>query len=579
MLRFFRYLGPYWLKVILLIAAIGGQVWGTLELPALMAKIVNEGIATGNDSVIWGIGLQMLGCTAIAASCALVASFYSSRVGAAVARDIRDDVYQKILSFSIAEIDKFSTASLITRTTNDIAQVQQTIILCLSMLLRVPMMAAGAIYEAIKTAPDMTWIILLAVGALLVSAVAIVGLALPKFKIFQELLDKITLLTRENLTGLRVIRAFNKQSYERKKFEKENNAITRANIFINNVMSFQVPIMTLIFNGTTLLCIWVGISLLTTNMSYLGDMMAFMQYAIQVVLSFLFLVVLFVLLPRANVSAKRINEVLKTKPKVIWKEKTKGTPEKSPSVEFKNVSFAYDNAETNALEKVSFKAEAGKTTAFIGSTGSGKSTLVNLIPRFYDTTKGEVLINGINVKNYAKKDLMKRIGLVPQKGVLFAGSIKSNIAFGNSKADVKSAAEIAQAKEFIEKLPKNYDNHIAQGGTNVSGGQKQRLSIARVIAKKPEIYVFDDSFSALDMKTDAKLRKALEPATKSSVVLIVAQRVSTIKNADQIIVLDQGKVRGVGSHKELLKSSEIYREIVKSQFSDEEYKKELKDAR
>ena len=307
--------------------------------------------------------------------------------------------------------------------------------------------------------------------------------------------------------------------------------------------------------------------------------MAFMQYAIQVVLSFLFLVVLFVLLPRANVSAKRINEVLKTKPKVIWKEKTKGTPEKSPSVEFKNVSFAYDNAETNALEKVSFKAEAGKTTAFIGSTGSGKSTLVNLIPRFYDTTKGEVLINGINVKNYAKKDLMKRIGLVPQKGVLFAGSIKSNIAFGNSKADVKSAAEIAQAKEFIEKLPKNYDNHIAQGGTNVSGGQKQRLSIARVIAKKPEIYVFDDSFSALDMKTDAKLRKALEPATKSSVVLIVAQRVSTIKNADQIIVLDQGKVRGVGSHKELLKSSEIYREIVKSQFSDEEYKKELKDAR
>ena len=579
MLRFFRYLGPYWLKVILLIAAIGGQVWGTLELPALMAKIVNEGIATGNDSVIWGIGLQMLGCTAIAASCALVASFYSSRVGAAVARDIRDDVYQKILSFSIAEIDKFSTASLITRTTNDIAQVQQTIILCLSMLLRVPMMAAGAIYEAIKTAPDMTWIILLAVGALLVSAVAIVGLALPKFKIFQELLDKITLLTRENLTGLRVIRAFNKQSYERKKFEKENNATTRANIFINNVMSFQVPIMTLIFNGTTLLCIWVGISLLTTNMSYLGDMMAFMQYAIQVVLSFLFLVVLFVLLPRANVSAKRINEVLKTKPKVIWKEKTKGTPEKSPSVEFKNVSFAYDNAETNALEKVSFKAEAGKTTAFIGSTGSGKSTLVNLIPRFYDTTKGEVLINGINVKNYAKKDLMKRIGLVPQKGVLFAGSIKSNIAFGNSKADVKSAAEIAQAKEFIEKLPKNYDNHIAQGGTNVSGGQKQRLSIARVIAKKPEIYVFDDSFSALDMKTDAKLRKALEPATKSSVVLIVAQRVSTIKNADQIIVLDQGKVRGVGSHKELLKSSEIYREIVKSQFSDEEYKKELKDAR
>ena len=579
MLRFFRYLGPYWLKVILLIAAIGGQVWGTLELPALMAKIVNEGIATGNDSVIWGIGLQMLGCTAIAASCALVASFYSSRVGAAVARDIRDDVYQKILSFSIAEIDKFSTASLITRTTNDIAQVQQTIILCLSMLLRVPMMAAGAIYEAIKTAPDMTWIILLAVGALLVSAVAIVGLALPKFKIFQELLDKITLLTRENLTGLRVIRAFNKQRYEHKKFERENDKITRVNIFINNAMSFQAPLMTLIFNGTTLLCIWVGISLLTTNMSYLGDMMAFMQYAIQVVLSFLFLVVLFVLLPRANVSAKRINEVLKTKPKVIWKEKTKGTPEKSPSVEFKNVSFAYDNAETNALEKVSFKAEAGKTTAFIGSTGSGKSTLVNLIPRFYDTTKGEVLINGINVKNYAKKDLMKRIGLVPQKGVLFAGSIKSNIAFGNSKADVKSAAEIAQAKEFIEKLPKNYDNHIAQGGTNVSGGQKQRLSIARVIAKKPEIYVFDDSFSALDMKTDAKLRKALEPATKSSVVLIVAQRVSTIKNADQIIVLDQGKVRGVGSHKELLKSSEIYREIVKSQFSDEEYKKELKDAR
>ena len=582
MFRLLKYLKPYWWQSVILVLSIGIQTWGVLQLPALMADIVNDGIADGDSGKIWATGGLMLIWAAIAALGALVSSYFSAKIGTAVARDMRSDLYKKILSFSIAEIDKFSTASLITRTTNDVAQVQQTMVLILSMLLRAPLMAITAIFQAIATAPNMTWIIALAVAVVLALVILILSIVMPKFKIFQKLLDKITLLTRENLTGLRVIRAFNKEKTEKHKFEAANSEITGVYLFINKVMALTSPLIMLVFNGTTLLCVWIGISLMQTDMRYLGDMMAFMQYAIQVILSFLFLTVLLVILPRANVSAGRINQILRTRPKVVWRKKTEGVPEEAASVEFKDVSFAYEGAEENVLENVSFKAQAGETTAFIGSTGSGKSTLINLVPRLYDVTAGTVYVNGIDVKDYEKDDLMHRLGFVPQRAVLFSGTVKSNITFGNTKLDepgTVSAAKVSQAEEFINKLEEKYSSHIAQGGSNVSGGQKQRLSIARAIAKNPEIYIFDDSFSALDLKTDAKLRKELKAITKNSVVLLVAQRVSTIKDADQIIVLDDGKVVGKGKHFELLKNCKVYQEIVSSQFSTEEYARELKIAK
>ena len=582
MLSFFRYLKPYWAQAILLVVAIGLQVWGTLALPALMADIVNDSIATKNTSQIWNIGLMMFGFTIMAAVCACLSSFFSARIGAALSRDIRQDVYRKILSLSISEIDNFSTASLITRTTNDIAQVQQTLIMSLSMLLRAPIMAIGAIIGAIDTAPDMTWIIVLAVGVMLVCIITVMAIVIPKFELFQKLIDKITLITRENLTGIRVVRAFNNQKLEYKKFKKANDEITDVNIFINNLMSLEAPLMTLVFNGTSILCVWIGISLLEKDISYLGDMMAFMQYALQVIMAFLVLTIFFVMLPRANVSARRIHEVLDIKPTIHWRKKTEGTPSLTPSVEFKDVTFSYPSAEAPVLNNISFAAKAGETTAFIGSTGSGKTTLINLVPRFHDATSGEVIIDGLNVKKYSKDDLMQKIGYVPQRGLLFSGDINSNITFGNPSANASSvvkAASVSQAKEFIEKLPEKYGSSIAQGGHNVSGGQKQRLSIARAIAKEPKIYIFDDSFSALDMKTDKKLRKELKTITEKSVVLVVAQRISTIKDAEQIIVLDQGKIVGKGNHLELLNKCKVYREINKSQLSEEEYTAEINIAK
>ena len=582
MFKLLKYLRPYWWQCLILLAAIYAQVWGGLELPTLMSRIVNEGIVAGDQPFIWHTGGVMVIYTLSSAVGALVASFLSARIGSALSRDLRNDIYKKVISFSISEMDHFSTASLITRTTGDIAQVQNTIIMCLSMLLRAPMMAIGAIIQAVEIAPDMIWIIVLAVVVLLILVSSILAIVVPKFTLYQKLIDKITLLTRENLTGLRVIRAFNNQKLEQEKFNRTNTKLMKTDIFIGKVMSLDSPLMTLVFNGTTLLCIWIGIKLMGTDISYLGNMMAFMQYAIQVVMSFLFLTVLIVMLPRANVSAKRINEVLHTRPKITWPAKTSGTPDEVPSVEFRHVDFAYPGAEEKVLRDISFKAAAGQTTAFIGSTGSGKSTIVNLIPRFHDATSGEVLVNGLSVKNYAEPDLMQKIGHVPQRAFLFSGNIKSNITFGNTAADdqtIQHAAAVAQASEFISKLEDQYQSHIAEGGTNVSGGQKQRLSIARAIAKNPAIYIFDDSFSALDMKTDKKLREALHKITGKSVTIIVAQRISTIKSAQQIIVLDAGKIVGRGTHTELLKSCKVYQEIAKSQLSEAEYKKEIKNAR
>ena len=581
MLKLLRYLKPYWWQVIILLIATAAQVYTTLVLPALMADIINEGIVPGDTDRIWQIGFMMIGVAAISAVASFVTSYFSARIGAGFARDVRAAVFTRVLNMNILDMKDFSTASLLTRTTNDVNQVQSVIIMMLSMMLRAPLFCIVAVIMAIQTAPDMSWIILVSVAAILGSVILIMSLVIPKFKIFQDLIDRVTLITRENLTGLRVVRAFNNEKLEERKFKKTNDKLTKLIIFIDKILELQNPLIGIIFNGTTLLCSWIGISLLTKDFAYLGNMTAFAEYVTFVMISFLMMSMLFVMLPRANVSAHRINEVLKKQPKIVWRERTTGKPERQPSVEFRNVSFSYPGAEEKVLDKVSFKAVAGETTAFIGSTGSGKSTLVNLVPRFYEATDGEVLINGVPVRDYDKKDLMNRIGLVPQKGMLFAGTVKSNIKFGAPTASdqqMRKAARIAQAESFIEKLPKKYNSHIAQGGTNVSGGQKQRLSIARAICKEPDIYVFDDAFSALDMKTDAKLRAALAEVTESSVVLIVAQRVSTIKEADQIVVLNNGKVVGKGRHLELLNNCQVYQEIVKSQLSDKEYAKELKMA-
>ena len=579
MFKLFRFLKPYWWQVILLTIATVVQVYTTLMLPALMADIINKGIVPGDINYIWMTGLLMVGLALLSAVTSLVSSYFSARVGTSFAKDLRTAVFTKVINFNILDAKDFSTASLITRTTNDVSQVQNVVIMILALMLRAPLFCIISIVMAIQTAPDMSWIILVGAVAILGSVVLIMSLVMPKFKIFQNYIDKITLLTRENLTGLRVIRAFNNEGLEKKKFVRTNDVLTKLLIFIDKIMELQNPLINIIFNGTTLLCSWVGISLLSKDFSYLGNMTAFAQYVTHVMMSFLMMSLLFVMLPRANVSAHRINDVLKKMPKITWRNKTHGVPNKTPSVEFKNVDFVYPQAEEKVLDKVSFRAVAGETTAFIGSTGSGKSTLINLVPRFYEATSGEILINGLSVKDYEKKDLMERIGFVPQRGVLFSGTIKSNIKFGAPNAtdeQVRKAARIAQAESFIEKLPEKYNSHIAQGGTNVSGGQKQRLSIARAICKNPDIFIFDDAFSALDMKTDRKLREALKEITGDAVVLIVAQRVSTIKEADQIVVLNNGKVVGKGKHLELLNTCPVYQEIVKSQLSDQEYEGELK---
>lgn len=578
MLKLFKYMKPYFWQCLVLVLAVGLQVFGTLMLPTMMADIVNNGINNNDTDYIFRTGIFMFLVTVVSALGTLVSSYFSTKVSAGISRDMKRDLFAKVLSFSITETEQFSTASLVTRTTNDVSQVQQTMVMCLSMLVRAPLMAVGAVVQAFVVAPDMTWIIALAIGILLIFSIVIIGSVMPKFAVFQKMMDRINLLTRENLTGVRVIRALNKEDYEEKKFKKANEELTKTDLSIVRIMQLQTPIMMLVFNMTSLFAIWVGVSRLSFDMSYLGKMIAFMQYATQVIMSFLFLTMLFVLIPRANVSAKRINEVLATKSKIVFPEKSLDMPKSKTSVEFRNVSFGYKTTDGKILDNINFIAEAGKTTALIGSTGSGKSTLINLVPRFYDATEGQILINGVEIQNYSEADLINRIGLVPQKGYLFGGTVRSNILFGvknGSDEQMKKAAEVAQAAEFIEKMPKKYDTEISEGGTNVSGGQRQRLSIARAVAKNPEIYVFDDAFSALDMKTDRNLRKALKKITEDSVVLVVAQRINTIRDAEQIIVLEQGKIVGKGTHYELLKNCRVYLEIAKSQFSEKELEAEL----
>ena len=586
MLKSIKYLKPYFWQCLLIVLGVALQVYTALELPALSSDIMNKGVAESNMSFIFQTGLLMLGITALGSLGSIVSSYFSAKVSSRVAMDMRRDFFAKVMSLSFADVEKFSTASLITRTTADIWTVQRTLIMSLTMMVRVPFMAIGAIIQAFRTAPNMTWIIAVSVAILFIQAAILISLAIPKFKVYQKILDKINSITRENLTGIKVIRALNKQKYEENKFEYSNEKLKTTDIYISKVMAFQQPVVNLVFNLSAVLILYVGVSSLRTDMSYLGRMLAFAQYSAQVLMSFLFLTFLFVMIPRGNVSSKRISEVLETKSQITFKDQMAETPSEVPSVEFKHVTFSYGEKSEAIIEDISFVAKSGQTTAFIGSTGSGKSTLINLVPRFFDATEGEVLINGLNIKEYTENALMDKIGYVPQRGYLFTGTVRSNILYGvkNLKkseldARMRHAAKIAQAEEFVTKLKDQYDAPISQGGTNVSGGQRQRLAIARALAKQPEILIFDDAFSALDMKTDKKLREDLKSEIQDTVVLIVAQRISTIKEAEQIIVLDQGKMVGKGTHLELLKKCKVYQEIAKSQFSEEEFADEMRQAK
>ena len=569
-----KFLKPYTLGLVVILTLTFVQVMATLKLPDYMAKIINDGIVAQNNSVIWNNGMWMLAIALLGAVCTVGLGYLSARVATGFSRDLREKVFSRVESFSMREFDKFSTASLITRSTNDIQQIQMVLLMILRMVLAAPITAVWAVYKAYHIAPSMSWILGLAVLVLMCMIGLIFTIALPKFKMLQKLVDKLNLVTRENLTGLRVIRAFNAESYEEKKFQRANRELTDVNLFVNRLMVVMQPMMMLIFNMSAIAIVWFGAHLIGTGQLAIGDMIAFMQYAMQVIMSFLMLSFIFIMVPRASVSAGRIAEVIETVPSIIDPEKPKKyTAGVKGIIEFKDVTFCYPGADTPVLKNITFEAHAGETTAFIGSTGSGKSTLINLIPRFYDVTKGQIMIDGLDVRDVSQKDLCNKIGYVPQKGVLFSGSVESNVKYGAPKAterEMKKAIETAQAYDFVMELEDKYQTNIAQGGTNVSGGQKQRLSIARAILKKPEIYIFDDSFSALDFQTDAALRAALAKETKNVTVLIVAQRVSTIMSADKIIVLDEGKIVGMGTHKELLAKNSVYQEIASSQLSKEE---------
>ena len=594
MIKMIKLLKPHWKAALAVLALLVVQAWCELELPGMMSDIVDIGLTRGGvpdaDAAymaqvaagmadtqvqmryLWTVGGKMAVVTLLAAAAAIIVGYFASKVGSAIGRDLRRDVFGKVVSFSHKELDQFSTASLITRSTNDIMQVQIALTMLLRMALYAPIMGLGGVYKVIHTRTGMGWIVVAGVIGIACLLGVLLVVAMPKFKQMQTLVDNVNLVSREILTGLPVIRAFAREQHEEQRFDAANRALRDTHLFTGRTMAAMMPFMSLILYGLNIAIVWFGAKGIAANSLQIGDMMAFMNYTMQIVMSFMMLSMMSIMLPRALVAAARIDEILQTEPAVAEPVAPVAVREKKGCVEFRNVSFRYPGAEDCALENVSFTAEPGKTTAIIGSTGSGKTTLLNLIPRFYDVTEGAVLLDGVDVRHLALSDLRGRLGYVPQRSVLFSGTIATNIAYaGNvSEESMQKAAEVAQAAAFIGEKPEGYGSHIAQGGSNVSGGQKQRLSIARAIAADPDVYLFDDSFSALDYKTDAALRAALGEHAKNAAVIIVGQRIATIMHADNIIVLSDGRVDGMGTHAQLLRSCETYREIAFSQLSEEE---------
>lgn len=572
MIKLLKRLTVYKWAVFAVLILVFAQSMSDLYLPTLMADIIDKGVVTGDTAYIWKIGAVMLGITGIGALAAVAASYYSSKASMGLGRDIRRQVFNHVERFSLQEFDQVGTASLITRTTNDITQVQQVVIMMLRMVVSAPIMFIGGLIMAVSKDAKLSLVIVAAMPVLVLSILLILWKGVPLFGKVQKRLDRLNLVLRENLTGIRVIRAFNRERDEQVRLTKANADLTEVSIKVNKIMAFLMPVMMLVMNLTVVGVIWFGGIRIDNGGMQIGDLMAFIQYVMQIMFALVMASVMFVMIPRAAVSAKRINEVLEMTP-TMTDEGTQTANREKGTLVFDRVTFRYPGAETSVLSDISFAARPGEVTAVIGGTGSGKSTLVNLIPRFYDVTEGSIRVNGVDSQDVPQEELRSKIGFVPQKALLFTGTIAENIRFGKEDAtdeEVAHAAQIAQATDFIERMPDGYDARIEQGGSNVSGGQKQRLSIARALVRRPDLYVFDDSFSALDFKTDAALRKALREETRDATVLIVAQRVSTVIDADQIIVLDEGKVAGIGTHDELFADNAVYQEIVKSQLSEEE---------
>ncbi len=573
MIKIFKYLRPFIGLVVLIIVFLIVQSISDLYLPTLMSEVVNNGMMKANFGYIWRYGFYMLLIAGLSGASSIAGAYLSSKAAVGLGRDLRDAVFTKVEGYSLHEIDKLGTASLITRTTNDITQVQMTTIMMMRFMVTAPIMCVGGIIMALSKDEKLATILAVVLPVMLLIIIVVARLVIPLFQSLQKKLDRVNLVLRENLTGIRVIRAFNRLQKERIRFDEANGDLTNLSIKVNRIMAVMQPIMMLLMNGTTLAIIWFGGLRISTGDLGIGDMMAFLQYAMQIMFSIIMVAMMFIMIPRAQASANRINEVLDLKPEIVDAENPIVQETIKGYVEFKDVTFYYPGTQLPALEHISFQAKPGEITAIIGGTGAGKSSLINLIPRFYDVTDGSVSVDGVDVRNMAQEVLRKKIGFVPQTAILFSGTVAQNIRYGKQDAtdeEVRHAAQVAQALEFITSMQQGFDSPIAQGGTNVSGGQKQRLSIARALISKPEIYIFDDSFSALDFKTDANLRAALKKETKSSTVIIVAQRVSTIMDADRIIVLDEGKIVGMGTHRELLRTNSVYYEIVTSQLSEEE---------
>ncbi|MFD3271249.1 ABC transporter ATP-binding protein [Paenibacillus dendritiformis] len=574
MMKLFRFLKPFRLPVAFVLGLVFFQSLAELYLPTLMSDIVDIGIVSGDTAYIWKMGGWMLVVAAGGTLCAIGGSYLSAKVASGFGRNLRRRLFTHVENFSLQEFDKIGTASLITRTTNDITQVQQVLVMILRMMISAPMMCIGGIIMAVSKDAKLTLVLAVVIPVLALAIFAVAGKGIPLFKAMQKKLDKLNLVLRENLTGIRVIRSFNRINHEKTRFNEANADLTGTALKVNRIMSSMMPIMMITLNFSTIAIIWFGSIRIDNGSMQVGSLMAFIQYAMQIMFSVIMVSIIFVMIPRASASAARINEVLSMEPEIHNPaEPKRASAARQAHIQFDNVTFSYPGAEMPALSNISFETGPGEMTAIIGGTGAGKSTLISLIPRFYDIESGSIRVNGVDVREWKQEELREKIGLVPQKAVLFTGTVADNIRYGKEDAtgeEVKHAAEIAQAMEFISHMPEGFDAPIAQGGTNVSGGQKQRLSIARALVRRPEIYIFDDSFSALDFKTDAKLRAALRPETRDAAVLLVAQRVSTVMDADRIIVLDEGKIAGIGTHHELMETCPVYREIVSSQLSEEE---------